>query len=374
VLENSIYAIKQEFCMVTKIPRIVILPGDGIGVEVMECALCVIDAVYRITKVELDLVHMQAGAGTYLKTGDALPDDVIETIKKSDAVLLGAMGLPDVRYPDGTEIIPQIDLRMILSLYAGVRPIRLLPGAFTPLKDVRARELDFVIVRESTEGLFARMHEGKIEDNKIAEDRLIITRKTSERLFDYSFKLARHRKSMGHLGKVTCVDKANVFKSMAFFRNIFEERAKAFPDILTDKQYVDAAALNFVKNPWDFDVVVTENMFGDILSDLGAGLVGGMGMAPSADIGDTTAVFQPSHGTAPDIMGTGKSNPTGMILSVVLLLKWLTSKGWSNDYFKAASLLDEAVCIAYADGKLVPYEAGGNAGTKEILDRILGNL
>ena len=360
--------------MSTKIPRIIILPGDGIGGEVMECALSIIDSIYRTTRAELDLVHLQAGAGTYLETGDALPDNVIEAIKLSDGVLLGAMGLPDVRYPDGTEIIPQIDLRMILDLYAGVRPIRLLPGAFTPLKDKRARELDFVIVRESTEGLFAKMHEGKIEDDKSAEDRLIITRKTSERLFDYAFELARHRKSMGHLGKVTCVDKANVFKSMAFFRNIFEERAKAFPDILTDKQYVDAAALNFVRNPWDFDVVVTENMFGDILSDLGAGLIGGMGMAPSADIGDNIAVFQPSHGTAPDIMGKGKSNPTGMILSVVLLLKWLAAQGWSDNYFKAANLLDQAVCRAYADGKLVPYEAGGNAGTKDILNRVLNYL
>lgn len=361
--------------MVDKARRIVVLPGDGIGAEVMECALSVLEAVRRrLPGVALDLVHLNAGAGTYLETGSALPDGVIEAIEGADCVLLGAMGLPDVRYPDGTEIIPQIELRMIFGLYAGVRPIRLLAGAPTPLGDARARDIDFVLIRESTEGLFAHMKDGTVVGDAVAEDRLVITRATSEKLFDFSFRLAEQRKASGHRGKVTCIDKANVFKSMAFFRKVFDERAQAFPEIETDRQYVDAAALNFVRNPWDYDVVVTENMFGDILSDLGAGLIGGMGMAPSADIGDTVAVFQPSHGTAPDIVGSGKANPTAMILSLVLMLEWLASQEEGAPFGEAATLIDAAVRAAYADGALLPYEAGGSDGTETILDRVLANL
>ncbi|MDH3739653.1 MAG: isocitrate/isopropylmalate family dehydrogenase [Alphaproteobacteria bacterium] len=356
-------------------PRIVVLPGDGIGAEVMACALTVLDAVQRkVPAAMLDLVHMNAGANTYLETGSALPDDVIAAIEGADGVLLGAMGLPDVRYPDGTEIIPQIELRVIFGLYAGVRPIRLVPGAPTPLGDDRAQDLDFVIVRESTEGLFAHMGDGTVEADAVATDRLEITRATSERLFDFSFRLAEQRKAAGHPGKLTLVDKANVFKSMAFFRKIFDERAGTFPEIATDRQYVDAAALNFVRNPWVYDVVVTENMFGDILSDLGAGLIGGMGMAPSADIGDTTAVFQPSHGTAPDIAGAGKANPTAMILSVVLMLEWLATRDGGAPFGEAAALVDAAVGAAYADGALIPYEAGGSDGTDAIMARVLANL
>jgi len=361
--------------MTTQHPRIIVLPGDGIGAEVMDCALAVLDAAQRrVPGAALDLVHMNAGAGTYLETGSALPDDVVAAIEGADGVLLGAMGLPDVRYPDGTEIIPQIDLRMIFGLYAGVRPIRLLPGAPTPLGGARGRELDFVIVRESTEGLFAHMHDGTVEGDAVAEDRLTITRATSEKLFDFSFRLARQRKAAGHPGKLTLVDKANVFKSMAFFRKLFDERAAAFPDIATDRQYVDAAAMNFVRNPWGYDVVVTENMFGDILSDLGAGLIGGMGMAPSADIGDTTAVFQPSHGTAPDIAGFGKANPTAMIGSLVLMFEWLAARDDGAAFGDAAAAIDAAVCAAYADGTLVPFEAGGRAGTEEIMTRVMANL
>lgn len=355
--------------------RIVVLPGDGIGAEVMASALAVLEAVQqRVPNAALDLVHLDAGAGTYLKTGSALPDDVIQAIEAADAVLLGAMGLPDVRYPDGTEIIPQIDLRMIFGLYAGVRPIRLLPGALTPLGDARAQALDFVIIRESTEGLFAHMHDGIVTDDAVAEDRMVITRETSERLFDFSFRLAAQRKMKGHPGKLTCIDKANVFKSMAFFRRIFDERAQAFPDIAIDHQYVDAAAVNFVRNPWDYDVIVTENIFGDILSDLGAGLIGGMGMAPSADIGDTNAVFQPSHGTAPDIVGTGKANPTAMILSLALMLDWLATQERGGAYGEAATVLDAAVCAAYAGGTLRPYEAGGSDGTEAILSAIMAHI
>ena len=159
-----------------------------------------------------------------------------------------------------------------------------------------------------------------------ARETMVITRRTSERLFDFSLKLAAKRKARGGKGVCTCVDKSNVFRAFAFFRQIFDERAELQTGATADHAYIDAVCAALVRRPWDFDVMVTENMFGDILSDLTAGLVGGMGMAPSADIGDTHAVFQPCHGTAPDITGQGKANPTAMLLSAALMLEWLAEK------------------------------------------------
>jgi 3-isopropylmalate dehydrogenase len=170
------------------------------------------------------------------------------------------------------------------------------------------------------------------------------------------------------------VDKANVLPAMAFFREIFLERAARYADVDADCAYVDAAALRLVKAPWDFDVLVTENMFGDILSDLGAGLIGGMGMAPSADIGDRHAVFQPCHGTAPDIAGRGVANPTAMFLSGAMMLEWLGDKFAVDACARAASVLTRAVEQAFADGSLVPAEFGGSAGTREITERVRQEL
>ena len=240
-----------------------------------------------------------------------MPDSTVRLCEEADAILLGACGLPSVRYPDNTEIMPQVELRFHFDLYAGVRPARLIPGVPSPIVGADQRGIDLVVIRESTEGLFASMGKGVVTDTE-ARETLVITRKTSERLFEFSFRLAERRKARGRAsGGLTCVDKANVFKAFAFFREMFDEAAKRHPDVKADRLYVDACSALLVKRPWDFDVMVMENMFGDILSDMTAGLIGGMGMAPSADIGDRHAVFQPCHGTAPDIMGQGKANPTG---------------------------------------------------------------
>src|SRR5690606_17448274 len=228
-------------------------------------------------------------------------------------------------------------------LYAGVRPIRAIPGLASPLADPRGREIDLVIIRESTEGLFASRGKGTLEDDARASDTMVITRDVSERLFDFSFELARARRDQGRPGRVTCVDKSNVFRSFAFFRKIFDERAKRFPEIAADHVYIDACALFLVRRPWDFDVLVTENMFGDILSDLGAGLIGGMGFAPSTDVGDRHAVFQPSHGSAPDIAGQGRANPTAMILSAAMMLEWLGRRHGMPRAEEAATLIQQAV-------------------------------
>jgi 3-isopropylmalate dehydrogenase len=351
---------------------IAVLPGDGIGHEVMQPCIEVIDAALRRTgNFALRYEWLEAGAETYRATGEALPKATFEACKRADAILLGAMGMPHIRYPDGTEIAPQLDLRFDLGLYAGVRPIRTIPGVPSLLKDPRADTMDFVIIRESTEGLFASRGKGVIEDDRVARDTLVITRDVCERLFDFSFRLGAQRKRAGGRGRVTCVDKANVFKSFAFFRQIFDERSVAFPDVRADHVYIDAAALIMVLKPWEFDVMVTENMFGDILSDLGAGLVGGMGYAPSADVGDEHAVFQPSHGTAPDIMGQGKANPTAMFLSAAMMLDWLGRRHAVDGAVKAGELVTRAVDDAFRAGRLVTCELGGDAGTHGVTRAVL---
>lgn len=354
---------------------IAVFPGDGIGPEITDCCLELLNRSSELTGgFSLEFQSLDAGAATYRNRGNAFPAESKEKAYAADAILLSAMGLPEVRYPDGTEIAPQLEMRFELDLYAGVRPARLVSGLVSPLADPRSRQIDFVLIRESTEGLFASRGKGKVEDNKIASETLVITRKTSERLFDYAFNLARKRKAQGGRGRVTCVDKANVFSSFAFFRKIFDERAALNPEIHADYCYVDAMALNLVRQPWEYDVLVTENMFGDILSDLGAALVGGMGMAPSADIGDNHAVFQPCHGSAPDIAGTGKANPTAMYLSAAMMLRWLADTREVPACMDAANLIDAAVDGAFGRQKLLPFESGGDSGTGEIHRAVLTEL
>ena len=298
--------------------HIAVLPGDGIGPEVTSEALKVLRKVETLSQdLTFSFEEHSVGATEYLRNGSPLPESAFDACEKSDAVLLGAMGLPEVRWPDGKEMTPQIDLRERLDLYFGMRPIYLYHQDDSPLKQYRAGEIDFVIVRENTEGLFsARLSRSESEDE--VRDVMRITRAASTRIIERAFKLAETRRK-----KVTLIDKANVLPSMVFFRSIFDQIAENYPHIETDRIYVDAASLYLVQCPESFDVLVTENMFGDILSDLGAGLVGGLGMAPSGDIGESCAVFQPSHGTAPTIAGKGIANPIATILSAAEMLRWL---------------------------------------------------
>lgn len=297
--------------------RVAVLAGDGIGVEVMAEALKVLRAV-AASQFTLEFVEFAVGAGEYLRGGDPLPAATVEAVKGYDAILLGAMGLPEVRWPNGTEMTPQIDIREILDLYLGLRPIKLLATALTPLKGYEAGAIDFLLIRENTEGLFWSRKNARPAEVTEVEDVMHVSRFRSERLFHCAFAEARRRR-----GKVTLVDKANVLPSMAFFRRVFDEVAAQYPEVETERVYVDAMAMYLLMRPERYDVVVTENMFGDILSDEAAGLIGGLGYAPSADIGDRYAVFQPSHGTAPDIAGRGIANPAAMILSAAMMLDWL---------------------------------------------------
>jgi len=353
--------------------HIAVIGGDGIGPEVMAPALEVLRKIEATTQgLKFRFSETPAGAGHYRDTGKSMPDETIKLCHDADAILLGACGLPEVRYPDGTEIMPQVELRFIFDLYAGVRPARLLPGVPSPIVGADKNGIDLVLIRESTEGLFASMGKGVVTKDE-ARETLVITRRTSQRLFDFSFRLAERRKARGRPGKLTCVDKANVFKAYAFFRQIFEDTALRHPGIATERLYVDACSAMLVRRPWDFDVMVMENMFGDILSDLTAGLVGGMGMAPSADIGDTHAVFQPCHGTAPDIMGKGIANPTAMILSTAMLLDWLAMKHDHAPAAEAALRIDQAVDKAFAGG-IKPCEFGGRDGTAAVGKAVLAAL
>ncbi|MEI7804613.1 MAG: isocitrate/isopropylmalate dehydrogenase family protein [Hyphomicrobiales bacterium] len=353
--------------------HIAVLPGDGIGPEVMAPAIEILNKVAGSTQnLKFRFTEGAAGATHYKETGKSMPESTIKLCEEADAILLGACGMPSIRYPDGTEIAPQVELRFIFDLYAGVRPCRLLPGVPSPIVGADKHGIDLVVIRESTEGLFASMGKGVVTDDE-ARETMVITRKTSQRLFDFSFRLAERRKARGGKGLLHCVDKANIFRAFAFFRKIFDERAAKFPNVKPDRIYIDACAAAMVRRPWDFDVLVTENMFGDILSDLTAGLIGGMGMAPSADIGDRHAVFQPCHGTAPDIMGQGKANPAAMILSAAMMLDWLADKHDHPPAAEAAQRIERAVDKAFAQG-IKPMEFGGKDGTTAVAKAVLNAL
>jgi 3-isopropylmalate dehydrogenase len=353
--------------------KIAVLPGDGIGVEVMNACVALLDAAQKHDKgPALTMTSYEAGAQHYAKSGEALPERTLDAARDAHAVLFGAMGWPDVRYPDGTEPIPQLDLRMALDLYAGVRPIRWFPGLPKVFANERATEIDFVLVREQTEGLFYARGRGTVDNEKgEAYDTMQITRRGTERISRFAFELAERRKARRGQARVTCVDKANVFTSMAFFREVFNGVAGKYSDISADHAYVDAMALTMVAKPWNLDVLVTENMFGDILSDLAAGLIGGMGMAPSADVGDDHGLFQPAHGTAPDIAGQDRANPGAMFLSGAMMLDWLADRFDQPALAQRARTIENALQLVLAKGDARPMEYGGPAGTRAMTEAVI---
>lgn len=340
--------------------RIVVFRGDGIGKEVIDATIAVLEATARrVGGYALSYDHQLAGAEHYRHTGTDITDQAFEAARDADAILLGAIGLPSIRYPDGTEISPHLRMREEFGLYAGVRPVKAYPNAPRRLVDERAQEIDLVILRESTEGLFHTHGRGEVINDSEARETLLITRETSQKLFDFAFRLAERRKARGGKGMVTCVDKANVFRAFAFFRKIFDECATHHGSIEAGHNYVDAQALDLIRRPWDFDVLVTENMFGDILSDLAGGLVGGMGMASCAEIGDHHALFQPAHGSAPDIAGQGIANPLAAILSGALMLDHLGDKHGIDQLATAGALLEKAVHDGFAGRRFLPMEFAG---------------
>lgn len=353
--------------------RIAALPGDGIGPEVLEAALIVLEAIQAGSSLDLTIESFEAGAENYRRTGEAISERVMQECLAADAVFLAAIGLPDVRKPDGTEVQPDMmmGLRKELGLYAAVRPVRLFDGVESPLKTAE-RGIDMVIVRENLEGLFASFGGGCQINDQVASDTLMITRAGTERVVDFAFRLAQRRSGRPRDGKqtVTCVDKANVFRSYAFFRKVFYDVAARYPEIDASAAYVDAMSLYMVSAPSDWDVLVMENQFGDILSDLGAAIVGGLGLAPSAEIGESHALFQPSHGTAPEIAGRNIANPIATILSASMMLDWLGERYDDEQCTAAAAAIEQGVASVLRERQVRTRDLGGQASTTDLAEAI----
>lgn len=335
---------------------LVVVPGDGIGPELVDSALQVLERVAALHGIAYRLTRVEAGAGAFRATGRALPEGALERLRSADGVLKGPVGLPDVRHPDGTEagLLGGL-LRNGLDTFANVRPMKLLPGVQGATRH-RPGEIDYVLVRENTEGLYLSRGAGAATPHAVA-DQLMVTRAGTERVVRYAFGLARSRAGApaDRVRRVTCVDKSNVLRSYALFRRVFDEVARGFPDVETEHLYADAAAHDFVARPECFDVVVTENFLGDILSDLGAATVGGLGMCGSLNAGTEAAYAEPVHGSAPDIAGRGTANPLSQILSLALLLEHAGEAA-------AAAAVRDAVSAALSDGEVRFAERGRPAG------------
>jgi 3-isopropylmalate dehydrogenase len=320
--------------------KIAVIPGDGIGKEVMEAALHILDA----STIEFEYTFADAGDELADKTGIPLPQKTIDLVKQSQACLFGAAG------ESAADVI--VKLRRELDLYVNLRPVKSYPGTKSLFEDI-----DLVIVRENTEGLYSGIEEYTEEGATAVR---VITNKASERIcrfaFEYAVKTDRN--------KVTAVHKANVLKKTdGIFKDNFYKVAEEFNGIKSDDKYVDATAMFLITQPNMFSVIVTTNLFGDILSDEGAGLVGGLGLLPSANIGEKYGLFEPVHGSAPLIAGKGIANPSAMVLSAVMMLEYLGE-------IEEARKLEESLIAVLTEGKIVTKDLGGNASTMEMAAEI----
>ncbi len=351
---------------------IAVVHGDGIGPEVGSAALMVLNAAFN-GKAPLRFEEHSAGAQHFVATGVSLPKETFDACRAADAILHGAAGLPGVNHADGTEagLDFTLTLRSQLDLYANVRPIKLISGIQSPLRSAKGGDIDYVIVRENSEGLYAARGAGSLLRDEVAVDTLVQTRKGVERIVRFAFELARIRNGAPSDGRkrVTCCDKANVLRSFAFFRSVFDQVASEYPDIEAEHVLVDAMTVHMVNRPSHFDVIVCENMFGDILSDLGAATIGGMGMAPSAELGEASGLFQASHGSAPDIAGKGLANPYGTVLAAGSMLMWLGMNHLDNRLIDAARRIEGAVTHVVSEHKL-SRDLGGTSGTREIAEAL----
>ena len=344
--------------------RIAMLPGDGIGREVISEVRRVLDEVIIwIDGLELEIHEFDCGGECFLRTGREWSEEAEKFTKtEADAVLFGGIGVigPDgktVRRPDGNlagySVV--IGLRHDLDLYANVRPVKLFEGVPTPLVSKGPKDIDMVIVRENTEGLYYPAR-GRIKESNrdFAYDLRLITTHGSERIARYAFDLAMTRNGAPVDGdkRVTCVDKSNLLAGCQLFRETFTRVGDEYKDISKDYAYVDAWTLLAIRKPEYYDVVVAPNEFGDIISDLGAALQGGLGVAPSGNIGDRHAVFEPVHGSAPDIAGTGKANPIAAVLSMAMMFEWLGKKHGDAVSARAAEKIRNSVKLVLQEGRV----------------------
>jgi 3-isopropylmalate dehydrogenase len=342
--------------------RVAVVPGDGIGPEVIAQGLRVIQEAASQSGTRLDFTHYDLGAERYLRTGEILPDSVFTELQQADAIYLGAVGDPRVNDPHYAAGL-LLRLRFELDLWVNLRPSLLLAPQLTPLRDVTS--IDLVVVRENTEGAYAgiggQFKRGTPDEVAIQED--INTRKGVERIIRYAFKLAGEPKRRQ---RVTMVDKSNaLYHAHDLWQRVFKEERERFGSIESEHLFVDVAAMQLVKDPTRFDVVVTSNMFGDILSDLASQLVGGLGQAPSANINPDSrrGLFEPVHGSAPKHAGKGIANPLGAILSGALMLRHLGVP-------KAADRIDQAVREA-VEARCTTRDLGGDLTTEAAGDAVL---
>lgn len=332
--------------------KIALMQGDGIGPELTAATLKVLDAAQKKYGVKLTMVPAEAGDAVLKASGQALPADTLETIKSSHACLKGPVG------ETAADVI--VKLRLIFDLYSNIRPLKAYPHA-----PVASPNIDMIFVRENTEDVY------KGQEFTIGNDTTVclrvITRQNCERIAKKAFETARLRNGKK---KVTAIHKANVMRvTDGLFKKVCAEVAKQYPDIAYNDMYVDSASMHLIRKPEDFDVLCTCNMFGDILSDEAAQLIGGLGMAPGANIGDNFALFEPIHGCAPDIAGKHIANPISMILSAKMMLEWLGERYGDQNCIKAAVAIEAATIKTLASGTVV-LDLGGEASTESMAEAI----
>jgi isocitrate dehydrogenase (NAD+) len=329
--------------------RITLIPGDGIGPEVTAAAV----SVLRAAGVDIEWETFVVGAEALTKYGDPLPKDLIESIKRNKVALKGP-----VMTPVGTGFVSaNVRLRKELDLYANLRPVRSLPGVPS-----RYEKVDMVVVRENTEDLYSGLEHEVVPG--VIESLKIITERASRRIARFAFEYARREGRR----KITAIHKANIMKmSDGLFLRCFREVASEYPEIEANDLIVDNACLQLVMNPTQFDVLLLENLYGDIISDLGAGLVGGLGVVPGANIGDDMAVFEAVHGAAPSIAGKGIANPTALIQTAVLMLKHIGEQ-------EAAARIQTALESVLAEGKFLTRDLGGQASTLDFTEAVIRAL
>lgn len=348
--------------------KIAVIAGDGIGPEVIKEGVKVLDKVAELDGgFKFDFTYFPWGCEYYKETGRMMAEDGIETLKDFDAIFLGAVGAPGV--PDHISLWDLLlIIRKSFDQYINLRPVKLLNGAPTPIKDIKAEDVDMVFVRENTEGEYAGsgswLFKGK--PNEVVIQDGVFSRKGCERVIRYAYELAKSQNK-----SLTSISKANALNySMVFWDQIFEEVGKDYPEVKTYSYLVDAASMFMVKDPKRFEIVVTSNLFGDILTDLGAAIAGGMGLAAGANINPERtfpSMFEPIHGSAPDIAGKGMANPLATVWSASQMLDFFGQEKWGEKLIKCI----EEVLV---EGKVLTPDLGGNATTAQVGEEILKKL
>jgi tartrate dehydrogenase/decarboxylase/D-malate dehydrogenase len=347
--------------------RIALYPGDGIGPEVIDQAVRVLEAWQAGQKdARFEWLPLDWGYAHWQRHGAVVPDDFLEVLRPLDAILLGAVGWPE-KLPDHVTLAPLVKIRQTFDQYACVRPVKLYPGVRGVLADKGPEQIDFVVIRENSEGEYvdsgSRFHVG--QPDEFALQTAIHTRRGIERILRFGFDTARKRRS-----RLTMITKSNAQRyAYVLWDEVLEAVRGDYPDVAANKQHADAAAMDFVRRPESFDVVVASNLFGDLLTDLGGIIGGGLGLAPSTNINPertSPSMFEPVHGSAPDIAGRGIANPAAAILSAAMMLDWLNEPA-------AAQSIRAAVERALAGGSKTP-DLGGQLSTAQMADRIIEQL